>query len=64
MHWKWFNHMAVQIEPHMERAINDKNTLKVEFSQTLIVLIYNTHNKMLISTMVCVKIQQLLPVVH
>ena len=37
-HWKWFklphnglNHMVGQTEPHMERAINDKNTLKVEY---------------------------------
>ena len=41
-HWKWFKlphrgagwtTMVGQSEPHMERAINDKNTLKVEFNQ-------------------------------
>ena len=49
--------MVGQTESYMERAINDKKSLKVEFNQSLIILNYNAHNKMFISTIVCVKIE-------
>ena len=54
--------MVGQIEPHMERAINDKQYFKGKVSP--IILTYDTHNKMFISTVVCVKIQQFLPVLR